>query len=126
MWLLFLGPFRGDDEGGGRGTGNSMESEPLFWPARYHLGELRREQGRILEAVSEFKKVLEQDPRNSTTLRCLARAYLDAGNLPKARQTLARMRPQDAQNFRARMVRAQLHAVEGKGALALKQMDEEE
>src|SRR5438445_656299 len=101
-----------------RATRKFSESEPLFWPARYHLGELRREQGRIPEAVSEFKKVLEQDPRNSTTLRCLARAYLDAGNLPKARQTFARMRPQDAQNFRARMVRAQLHAVEGKGALA--------
>ena len=125
MWLLVLGRFLGDDEEGARATRKFIESEPLFWPARYHLGELRREQGRIPEAVSEFKKVLEQDPRNSTTLRCLARAYLDAGNLPKARQTLARMRPQDAQNFRARMVRAQLHAVEGKGALALKEMDEE-
>jgi len=125
MWLLVLGRFLGDDEEGARATRKFIESEPLFWPARYHLGELRREQGRIPEAVSEFKKVLEQDPRNSTTLRCLARAYLDAGNLPKARQTFARMRPQDAQNFRARMVRAQLHAVEGKGALALKEMDEE-
>jgi DNA-binding winged helix-turn-helix (wHTH) protein/tetratricopeptide (TPR) repeat protein len=125
MWLLVLGRFLGDDEEGARATRKFIESEPLFWPARYHLGELRREQGKIPEAVSEFKKVLDQDPRNSTTLRCLARAYLDAGNLPKARQTIARMRPQDAQNFRARMVRAQLHAVEGKGALALKEMDEE-
>jgi len=48
-----------------RATRKFIESEPLFWPARYHLGELRREQGRIPEAVSEFKKVLEQDPRNS-------------------------------------------------------------
>src|SRR5258705_13389752 len=78
MWLLVLGRFLGDDEVGARATRKFIESEPLFWPARYQLGELRREQGRIPEAVSEFKKVMEQDPRNSTTLRCLARTYLDA------------------------------------------------
>src|SRR5260370_17464103 len=104
MWLLVMGGFLGDSEGGAPATRKFIESEPLFWPARYHLGELRREQGRIPEAVSEFKKVLEQDPGNSTTLRCLARAYLDAGNLPKARQTFARMPPQHAQNFRAPML----------------------
>jgi len=125
MWLLILGRFLGDNEEGTRETRKVIESEPLFWPARYHLGELRREQGRIPEAVSEFEKVLEQDARNSTTLRCLARAYLDAGNLPKAWQTLQRMRPQDAQNFRVRILKAQLHAVEGKHALALKEMHEE-
>jgi DNA-binding winged helix-turn-helix (wHTH) protein/tetratricopeptide (TPR) repeat protein len=125
MWLLILGRFLGDNEEGTRETRKVIESEPLFWPARYHLGELRRERGMIPDAVSEFEKVLDQDPQNSTTLRCLTRAHLDAGNLPKARQTLARMRPQDAQNFRARIVKAQLHAVEGKRALALKEMDEE-
>src|SRR6266850_447973 len=125
MWLLILGRFLGDDEEGTHATRKFIESEPLFWPARYHLGELRREQRRIPEAVSEFEKVLEQDPRNPTTLRCLTRAYLDAGNLPKARQILARMGPQDAQNFRARIVKAQLYAVEGKRASALKEMDEE-
>jgi tetratricopeptide (TPR) repeat protein len=123
MWLLILGRFLGDDEEGTHATRKFIESEPLFWPARYHLGELRREQGRIPEAVSEFERVLEQDPRNPTTLRCLTRAYLDVRNLPKARETLARMRPQDAQNFRARIVKAQLRAVEGKRALALKAMN---
>ena len=72
-----------------------------------------------------YEAVLEQAPQNSTVLRCLARAYLDAGNLPKARQTLERLRPQDAPNFRLRMAKAQLHAVEGKHPLALKEMDQE-
>ncbi len=75
--------------------------------------------------MREHEEVLEQDPQNSTVLLCLARAYLDAGDLPKARQTLERLRPQDARNFRVRMAKAQLHALEGKRALALKEMDEE-
>lgn len=75
--------------------------------------------------MREHEKVLEQDPQNSTVLRCLARAYLDAGNLPEAWQTLAQLQPRDARNFRARIVKAQLHALEGKRALALNEMDEE-
>jgi len=35
MWLLVLGRFLGDDEEGARATRKFIESEPLFWPARY-------------------------------------------------------------------------------------------
>ena len=89
------------------------------------MGEIFREQGKTVEAVRAYEVVLGQDPQNSTVLLCLARAYLDAGNLPKARQTLERLRPQDAPNFRVRMAKAQLHALEGNRAPALKEMDEE-
>ncbi len=124
MWFLIRERFLGNEEAM-RATRRLIESEPLFWPARYLQGELLREQGNTAEAVREHEKVLEQDPQNSTVLRCLARAYLDAGNLPEAWQTLARLQPRDAGNFRARIVKAQLHALEGKRALALNEMDEE-
>ncbi len=124
MWLLVYERFLGNEEAV-RAARRLIESEPLFWPPRYMLGEILREQGKTAEAVRAYEGVLEQDAQNSTVLRCLARAYLDAGNLPKARQTLGRLRPQDASNFRVRMAKAQLHALEGKRALALNEMDEE-
>ncbi len=125
MWRLIQWRFLGNNEEAMRMARKLIESEPLFWPPRYLLGELLREQGKTAEAVREHEEVLGLDPQNSTVLRSLARAYLDAGNLPKAWQTLQRLRPGDAPNFRVRMAKAQLHAVEGKRALALKEMDEE-
>ncbi len=124
MWLLIQERFFGAEETM-RAARRFVETEPLFWPARYLLGELLREQGKTDEAMRAFEAVLELDPQNSTVLRCLAGAYLDAGDLPKARETLERLRPQDALNFRVRMAKAQLYALEGKRALALKEMDEE-
>lgn len=125
MWSLILGRFSGETERPLRVAQEVIEIEPLFWPPRNHLGELLREQGKIAEAIREQEKVLEQDPQNVTALRSLARTYLDAGRLPLARQTLERLRPQDEPNFRVRLVKAQLYAVEGKRAEALKEMDEE-
>lgn len=124
MWLVIQQRFLGSEEAV-RGAQRLTESEPLFWPARYVHGEILREQGRTAEAVRAFEVVLGRDPQNSTVLICLARANLDAGELPKARQTLERLRPQDASNHRVRLARAQLYAAEGKRPLALKEMDEE-
>ena len=124
MWLLIHKRFLGNEEAT-RAARKLVESEPLFWPARYFLGELLREQGKTEEAIRAFETVLARDPQNSTVLRCLARAYLDAGNLPGASQTLERLKPQDAANFRVRMVRAQLYALQGKRAMALREMDAE-
>jgi DNA-binding winged helix-turn-helix (wHTH) protein/Tfp pilus assembly protein PilF len=124
VWLLIQQRFLGNEEAV-RAAQRLIESEPLFWPARYVLGEILREQGKTAEAVRAYETVLEQDPQNSTVLRCLTRAYLDSANLAQARQTLERLRPQVAPNFRVRMAKAQLHALEGKRALALKDMDDE-
>ncbi|MCI0718342.1 MAG: tetratricopeptide repeat protein [Acidobacteria bacterium] len=124
VWLLIQARFLGNEEAM-RAARRLIESEPLFWPARYVQGEILREQGKSADAVRAYEVVLEQDAQNSTALVSLARAYLDAADLPKARQTLQRLRPQDAPNFRVRMAKAQLYALEGKRALALKEMDEE-
>jgi tetratricopeptide (TPR) repeat protein len=125
MWILIFGRFQGHNEEAARTAHEVIESEPLFWPPRFHLGELLREQGKTNESVYEQEKILEQDPQNVTALRCLARAHLDAGNLRQAWVTLGRARPQDQQNFRVRFVKAQLYAAEGNRALALKEMDEQ-
>jgi pimeloyl-ACP methyl ester carboxylesterase/tetratricopeptide (TPR) repeat protein/tRNA A-37 threonylcarbamoyl transferase component Bud32 len=125
MWLLINQRFRGNAEEAIRLAREVIESEPIFWPPHRHLGELYREQGKIAEAKREQEKVLEQDPQNVAALRCLARTYVDTGEMPQARQTLERLRPEDRENFSVRLVRAQLHAVEGKRALALKEMDEQ-
>jgi DNA-binding winged helix-turn-helix (wHTH) protein/Tfp pilus assembly protein PilF len=124
VWSLIHARFLGNEEAS-RAAQKLVTSEPLFWPFRYVLGELFREQGKTAEAMRAYEPVLEEASQNSTVLLCVARAYLDAGNLPKARQALERLRPQDAPNFRVRMTKAQLHALEGKRALALKDMDEE-
>ena len=124
MWLLIEGRFLGDTEEAMRETRKLIAAEPLFWPPRNLLGEVLREEGNMAEAVREYEKVLEQDPQNVSALRCLVRTHLDAGNLPQARQALERLRPQDFKNFRVRLVKAQLDAVEGKRALTLKEMDE--
>jgi lipopolysaccharide biosynthesis regulator YciM len=42
-----------------------------------------------------------------------------------ALKTLDRVRPEDRANFRVRLVKAQVYALEGKPALALKEMDEQ-
>jgi tetratricopeptide (TPR) repeat protein len=124
LWPLIYARFEGDTEEALRAGRELMEAEPLFWPPRYNTAEALREQGKHAEAVREQEKVLEQDPQNVSALRGVARAYLDAGELAKARQALERMRPQDQQNFRVRILRAQLHAAEGKHELARKEMDD--
>jgi len=123
MWLVIQQRFLGNEEAV-RAAQRLTESEPLFWPARYVHGEILREQGKTADAVRAFEVVLGRDPQNSTVLVCLARANLDAGELPKARQTLERLRPQDASNHRVRLAKAQLYAAEGERPLALKEMDE--
>lgn len=126
MWRIILGRFMGNPEQEAIDLAHQMiETEPLFWPPRYHLGELLREQGKTAEAIEQQKTVLEQDSTNVLALRCLARAHLDTGNLESAKETLERVRPQDRGNFRVRTVRAQLHALQGDRASALKEMDNE-
>jgi tetratricopeptide (TPR) repeat protein len=125
MWQVVHGRFLGNSGEAIAAARRVIETEPLFWPPRYHLGELLREEGKTAEAVSEQEKVLEQDPGNVLALRCLARAHLDAGDLQQARQVLEGVRPQDRGNFRVRMVWAQIHALEGRREAAIQEMDDE-
>ena len=96
---------------------------PLFWPARLRLGELLQEQGDTAGAIREQERILEQDPGNLLSLLYLARAYMDSGNLPKARQVLESARKEVRQSYLARQTWALLFALEGKRSDALREMD---
>ncbi len=102
-----------------------LELSPTFFPARMNLGEIRRELGDAAGAIREQEKVLEQDPQNIFALVYLGRTYLEAGDLRRARETLARIPTEQRGNFQARLAWAVLLAREGKRAEARKEMDEE-
>ena len=97
---------------------------PLYWPARLNRGELLREQGDLAGAVREQERVLEQVSDNVDALTSLARAYIDSGDLPRARQTLERARAEQRQNFFWRGGWALLLAREGQRSAARAEMDE--
>ena len=102
-----------------------LERLPLFFPARMLLGDMLRQQGNLAGAIQEQERILEQDPQSAYALSFLARAYMDAGDLVKARQTLGRVRPEDRRSYWMRLYAAVLAALEGNRAEALKEADEE-
>jgi tetratricopeptide (TPR) repeat protein len=122
-WLLLYHHINGDHEQASELAMKSTARWPLFWPVRLSLGELLREHGDTVGAVREQQRILEHDSRNLMAILSLSRAYIDAGDLPKARQTLERSRREDRQNYSLRLYEAVLLALEGERARALKEMD---
>lgn len=102
-----------------------LERDPLFFPARVNLADTLRVQGDLAEAIREANKVVEQDPDTAFAPQLLARVYLDAGDLTKARRTLEGAGRKERRNYTIRITWAQLLALEGKRAAALKEMDAE-
>jgi tetratricopeptide (TPR) repeat protein len=125
QWSLMYHALNGD-YGQAEEIGKKLlEAEPTFFPARTFLAEVYREDGKYAEAIREQEKVLEQDLTNLIAITYLSRAYIDQGNLPPARATLERARPEHRQNYSIRVSWALLLAREGKRAEALKEMDAE-
>jgi serine/threonine protein kinase/Tfp pilus assembly protein PilF len=123
--LMLYHQYNGDYDTAKRVGQEVLDRLPLFFPNRMVIGEMLRQEGDLDGAVREQKKILEQDPQNMYALGYLARTYLDAGDLLKARQTLERIRPEEQQSYRTRRTRAILLALEGRRAEALKEMDGE-
>jgi DNA-binding winged helix-turn-helix (wHTH) protein/Tfp pilus assembly protein PilF len=98
----------------------NLSQIPRFFPAHETLGEIAREEGDWAGSISELGQVLEYDPQNNFVLQALARTHMLAGNLPKARETLDRLRPEDRRSFRTRALEALLLALEGQRDGALK------
>jgi serine/threonine-protein kinase len=122
-WFLLYHLFSGDHARAMQTAKQMITQWPLFWPARRTLGELLREQGDTAGAIREHARALEQDPQNVQLLAPLAWAYIDSGDLPKARQALERARTEHRQSYLVRQERALLFALEGKRAEALREMD---
>lgn len=125
MWELYYHRLNGDYRRAEELARELLASQPTFFPARTYLGEMWREQGKLADGVREQEKVLEQDPTNILALGHLSRAYLDLGDVAKARTTLELAKPEDRQNYRVRLMRALVLAREGKRAEALREMDRE-
>jgi tetratricopeptide (TPR) repeat protein len=125
MWELLYNRFNGN-YGRAEDVANQLLGvTPTFFPARTYRAEMWREQGKPQDAIREQEKVLEQDPTNILAICHLSRAYLDLGDVAKARATLERVRQQDRQNYRVRLALALVLARQGKRAEARREMDAE-
>jgi len=125
LWLAHYHRLNGNYEAARSLWNQALEKEPLFWPARMSLGDTLRQQGDIAGAIREQEKVLDHAPQNVYAIRYLARAYMTAGDLRSARQSLERLRPEDRQKYEVRIAWAVLLALEGRREQAVKEMDEE-
>src|SRR5215472_927194 len=98
---------------------------PTFGPARAFLGQVQREQGDTPTLIREMERLLDVDQENPFGYWNLARAYMDSGELPKARQSLEHVRPQQRSNHFGRLHWALLLALEHKKTEALRELDEQ-
>jgi tetratricopeptide (TPR) repeat protein len=125
MWWLLYHRFNGNYEPAEALAKELLADNPTFFPPRTYWGEMLREQGKFREGIREQEKVLDQDPTNILALCHLSRAYVDLGDVTKARAALERLRPEDRQNFRVRLSLALVLAREGKKSEAHRVMDSE-
>jgi len=122
-WLLLYHFLNGDQAQALNMARQMITRWPLYWPGRMDLGELLREQGDTAGAIREQERALEQDPQNVQLLSFVSRAYMDAGDLLKARQSLERAFSKGRQNYLVRQAWALQLALEGKRAEAFQEMD---
>jgi Tfp pilus assembly protein PilF len=101
-----------------------LRHQPLYWPGHLFLAYLLEEQGDTAGALRESEAALEQDPRNTAALTTLARVSADAGDLRKARAALERIRNEDRQNSKVRLMNGLLLAHEGRVAEARRELDD--
>ena len=102
----------------------NLSQFPRFFPAHETLGEIAREEGDWAGSISELGQVLEYDSQNNFVLQALARTHMLAANLPIARETLNRLRPEDRRSFRTRALEALLLALEGQHDRASNVLDD--
>jgi tetratricopeptide (TPR) repeat protein len=120
--LLNYHLFNGDHSAAKDLAEKMLVREPLFFPPRMQLGELLRQEGNVAAAIREQEKILELSPQHTYAACHLAHAYMDMGELRRARETLDRL---DHRNYLVRMERALLLALEGRTTEALQEMDVE-
>jgi tetratricopeptide (TPR) repeat protein len=125
LWRAILHLLTGQNAAAKEDLRIILQREPLNGAARMFLGETLRMERDLPGAIREQQSVLLQAPGNISAIRYLALAYMDAGELDKARSLLEEKRPLFPQNYLWRGTWALLLAVEGKREEALQAMDEE-
>lgn len=102
-----------------------LDHQPLYGPARMFLAETLREEGDITAAIEELGKVLEQAPDNVSAMSWITLAYLDNGDVDKARALLQGKASLLSKNYLWRQYWALVLAVEGRREEAIEAMDAE-
>jgi len=102
-----------------------LEQDPLFFPARMSLADILHTEGDDPAAIREYEKILEQDPQNIYAIQKMARTFIDAKDLRRARLCLESLPLGNRPSYDVNMAWALLLALEGKKNEALKKMDAE-
>ncbi|MCJ7487162.1 MAG: tetratricopeptide repeat protein [Candidatus Aminicenantes bacterium] len=77
-----------DWQGGEREFQKTLELNPGYVWAHFHLANIRAYSGRFDEAIEIFRKIHFLDPLNTAFMRNLGECYLHAGRLREAEETL--------------------------------------
>jgi len=124
MWRVQYLVYTEDNNAAKKQIRSMLDRDPAYQPARFVLGDILRREGDIEGAIREQQRVLDQVPGNTTSVRFLALAFMDSGQLERARKLLEEKRGAMEHNYLWRHARALLLALEGKQQEALSSMDE--
>ena len=125
LWRAIFHYLRSENAAAKEDLKNILDRELLNGAARMFLGEVLRMERDLQGAIQQQERVLEQAPGNISAIRYLATAYMDAGDLDKARRLLEEKRSQFSGNHMWRATWAFLLALEGKREEALETMNED-
>jgi tetratricopeptide (TPR) repeat protein len=125
LWRMLLHMFAGETDEAKAIALRVIGKTALSGAGHMFLGELLRTEGDTAGAVERQLRVLQQAPNNISSIRFLALAHIDTGQLDKARSLLEEKRSAFERNFLWRLTWAQLLAAEGRREEALAAMDEE-
>ncbi|MFC5579197.1 winged helix-turn-helix domain-containing protein [Lysobacter niabensis] len=93
-WVGFSDPPAGQALGA-----RVLEQEPDYWGALFQRGAWARQQGRLAESISDLERAVENSSRNSRVVASLARSYVAAGQVERARALLAELQERDRVSY---------------------------
>ena len=125
LWRAILRQLAGQNAAAQEDLRIILDRDSLNGPSRMFLGETLRLEGDLPGAIEQQQKVLQQGPGNISAVRYLVLAYMNAGELDKARGLLEAKQSMFPGNYMWRATWALLLALEGKRQEALQTMDEE-
>jgi len=114
-----------DNESAKKLAVNGLGQSSLWFPLRMFLAEIIRTEGDVAGAIREGERVSDQVSANPTAMHYLARAYVDHGELEKARRLVEANRTPLSANLLWRHTLAMILVAEGKPVEARQLMDEE-
>src|SRR5689334_20598698 len=100
-----------------------FEMDQSFPRARYELGVVMEEQGKLEEAINEFKLAFKQMPDNVAALTALGHAQARAGNRADAEKVIARLQELSKRQYVSPFQTAVVYAGMDERKLALDWLD---